>query len=227
MSELGGTVVASFGHVHAVHGGAAHAAAQGEIDHGLSGTGKPAFCQSGGIGVVEQKERVGKVPANPFIDPVGHPDDRCVGYGFLVCVDDDGHGNAGSQQFVAGNLVRIQKLFDLGAHEPIIIVIVAERTADPCSGDDIDVQIDHNDGQMIPCNVDPQRIAGMGNAPEQMGFSAAGRIKRTGIVDESVCLELIQIVSDGWKAQSQLFGNDLSGALPAVIDQAVNIACIF
>lgn len=227
MSELGRAVVAPFGNVHAVHGGAAHTAAQGKIDHGLSGAGKPALCQPGGVGVVEQEERVGEMPAYPFIDPVGYLYDGRIGDGLLVRVDDDRHGDARTQQFAAGYLAAVQKLFNLGAHEFVIFIGVAERAAHPLSCDDIDIQIDHDDGEMVPCNIDPQRITGMGNALEQMGFSASGRIKRTGIVDESVCLELIQIVSDGWKAQPQLFGNDLSGALPAVIDQAVNIACIF
>ena len=167
------------------------------------------------------------MPADPLIDSVRHPDDRCVGYGFLIRVDDDGHGDAGSPKPAAGNLVRIQKLFDLGVHELIVFIAVAERTPYPFPGNDIDVQIDHNDGKMIPCNVNPERIAGVRDAPEQVCLPASGGFESARIIDQAVRLQLIQIVCDSGKAQPQFFGNHLAGALPVVINQAVNIACVF
>ena len=66
----------------------------------------------------------------------------------------------------------------------------------------------------------------MGDALKQMRLSSAGGFKRTCIVDQAVRLELVQVVRDGWKTQAQLFGNDLAGALPVILNQAVNIACI-
>lgn len=165
--------------------------------------------------------------SDPFIDSMRHLDDSCIGNGFLVGIDDNGHGDTGPQQFATGNMVFVQELFNLRTHESIIVIGVTERTTHSLSCDDVNVQINHNDGKMIPCNIDSKRITGMRDASEQMGFSAAGRIKSTCVIDQTVRFQLIQVVCDGWKAQTQLFGNDLAGALPVVIDQAVNIACIF